>query len=125
MYFGSSSKSDHVKKHHKVIKCTEPNCKSVFTERKNLERHVEYSHILDNSSSVLKNQKLKCTENNCETTFTRKSNIKRHIIKVHAVERNNTKPSKNKERPKGSQNIKQKIRIANLLTSLEKKLSGK
>ena len=68
---------------------------------------------------------LKCTENNCERVFTKRSGLNMHIIKSHGIERNNTKPSKNKGRPKGSQNIKQKIRITNLLTSLEEKLSRK
>ena len=118
-----SSKRAHIRKHHKVIECTEPNCKSFFTERKNLERHVEYSHKLGKSSCISKKQV--CTENNCERTFTNKRNLNMHIIKGHNVKRNNTNPSKNVGRPKGSQNIKQKIRITNLLTSLEEKLTWK
>ena len=141
-----------MKNHHKnlILKCPEKDCKSFFTERKNLDRHVEYSHTMidkvfnvkrhalrthkkrvecdidgfDKSNSNKQTQE--CTENDCDNSITNSQDLqsaRAHKGTSSSFEKIRN-PTKKRGRPKGSQNEKQKIRITNVLSSLEEKLSA-
>ena len=99
----------------------------------NVKRHALRTHkkmvecdIDGSDKSNLNKQTQECTENDGDNSLTNSQDLQsaRAHKGISCSFEKIRNPTKKRGRPKGSQNEKQKIRITNVLSSLEEKLSA-